>query len=224
VPYPPLVTVAAVILSATAEGALAPTLGQARVRRLADLAWSGGALPIVVISADPDGAVKAALAGSEAIHGLPAPAEAGPVGQMIRGLDVAADEVSDLTGILIWPARMTWVGPETITSLIETHGTDPGTFLRPAWHGDPGWPVLLPIVHTPALRAIAADVMPPGIVDALAATVPTRIVEIGDPGVIHDTDTPFVDLPTYEGPPDPPGGHTHEWGADVEAEAGLRQP
>ena len=41
-------TVAAVILSATAEGALAETQGQARVRRLADLAWSGGALPIVV--------------------------------------------------------------------------------------------------------------------------------------------------------------------------------
>ena len=38
-------TVAAVILSATAEGSLADTLGQPRVRRLVDLAWSGGALP-----------------------------------------------------------------------------------------------------------------------------------------------------------------------------------
>ena len=46
-------TVAAVILSAPAEGALADTLGQPRVRRLADLAWSGGALPIVVVVARP---------------------------------------------------------------------------------------------------------------------------------------------------------------------------
>ena len=41
---------------------------------------------------------------------------------------------------------------------------------------------------------------------------------------IHDVDTPLGDLPAYEGPPDPPAGHTHEWGADVaEAEAGRRR-
>ena len=44
---------------------------------------------------------------------------------------------------------------------------------------------------------------------------------MGDPGVIHDADTAPSDLPAYEGPPDPPAGHTHEWGADVVAEAGL---
>ena len=27
----------------------------------------------------------------------------------------------------VWPARMVWVGPETVTSLIEAHGTDPAT-------------------------------------------------------------------------------------------------
>jgi CTP:molybdopterin cytidylyltransferase MocA len=215
------VTVAAVILSAAAEGALAPTLGQPRVRRLADLAWSGGALPVVVVSADPDGVVKAALAGSEAIHGLPAPAETGPVGQMLHGIELASSEVSDLTAALLWPARMTWVGPETITSLIETHGTDPGTVLRPGWHGDPGWPVLVPMSRLAALRAIGADVMPPAIVEALVATVPSRVIELGDPGVIHDAETPFDGLPAYEGPPGPPGNHTHEWGEDVESEAGL---
>ena len=56
-------TVAAVVLSATAEGAVEDTLGQPRVRRLADLAWSGGALPIVVLAPDPDGAVAATLVG-----------------------------------------------------------------------------------------------------------------------------------------------------------------
>ena len=88
-------TVAAVILSASAEGALADAQGQARVRRLADLAWSGGALPIVVVSPDPDGAVAKALADSEAVHGDPAPAEGGPVGQMVRGIELAAAEVAD---------------------------------------------------------------------------------------------------------------------------------
>ena len=214
-------TVAAVILSASPEGALADTLGQPRVRRLADLAWSGGALPIVVVAADPDGAVTAALANSEAIHGSPAPLESGPRGQMVRGAELAIAEVGDTTGVLIWPGRMVWVGPETITSLIEAHGTDKGTILRPAWHGDPGWPILLPTAQLDALRAVAPDRMPPAIVDDLVATVPSRVIEMGDPGVTFDADTPIGDLPPYEGPPDPPAGHTHEWGADVAAEAGL---
>jgi CTP:molybdopterin cytidylyltransferase MocA len=217
-------TVAAVILSATAEGALEPTLGQARVRRLTDLAWSGGALPIVVVSPDPDGAVAASLAGSEAVYGTPAPPEAGPAGQMIRGTELAAAEVSDLTGALIWPARMVWVGPETITSLIEAHGVARDTLLRPTWLGEPGWPILLPLAHLGALRAMTPDLMPPEIVERLAASMPTRDVELGDPGVTHDVGTPYEALPTYEGPPDPPAGHTHEWGDDVVAEAGLPAP
>ena len=214
-------TVAAIILSATADGAVADTLGQPRVRRLADLAWSGGALPIVVLAPDPEGVVAAALVGSEAVYGSPAPPESGPVGQMVRGTELALGEVSDTSAVLLWPARLTWVGPETITSLIEAHGTDRGSMLRPAWHGEPGWPVLVPTAHLGALRAVAPDRMPPFVIEDLAATVPTRIVEVGDPGVTHDVETAPDDLPTYEGPPDPPAGHTHEWGADVAAEAGL---
>jgi CTP:molybdopterin cytidylyltransferase MocA len=140
---------------------------------------------------------------------------------MVRGMELALDEVRDTSAVLLWPARMTWVGPETITSLIEAHGTARDTVLRPAWHGEPGWPVLVPTAHLDAMRAIAPDRMPPSVIDDLAATVPTRVVEVGDPGVIHDVDTAPGDLPAYEGPPDPPAGHTHEWGADVAAEAGL---
>ena len=217
-------TVAAVILSASVDEAVADTLGQPRVRRLADLAWAGGALPIVVVAPDTDGAVAAALMGSEAIYGAPAPVENGPAGQMVRGAELAMAEVRDTTAFLLWPARMTWIGPETITSLIEAHGADTGALLRPSWHGDPGWPVLLPAVHLAALRAVAPDRMPPDVIADLAAAVPSRIVEMGDPGVVTDVDTALADLPPYEGPPDPPAGHTHEWGADVAAEAGLPEP
>jgi hypothetical protein len=217
-------TVAGVILSATTEGALRDTLGQPRVRRLVDLAWSGGALPVVVIAPDPDGAVAASLLGTEASYGSPAPPEAGPVGQMVRGAELAAAEVRETTAVLLWPARMTWVGPETITSLIEAHGPDPATVLLPGWQGEPGWPVLVPLAHLDTLRAIAPTLMPPDVVHALVATVPSRVIDVGDPGVIHDADTAQADLPAYEGPPDPPAGHTHEWGADVAAEAGLTEP
>ncbi len=217
-------TVAAVILSATAEGALTDTLGQPRIRRLADLAWSGGALPVIILSPDPDGSVATALVNSEAVFGAPAPPENGPVGQMVRGAELASTEVRDTTAVLLWPARMIWVGPETITSLIEAHGPDPATVLLPSWQGEPGWPVLMPLVHLPALRAIAPSLMPLDVIHELVAAVPARAVDVGDPGVIHDADTPPEDLPAYEGPPEPLAPHTHEWGADVAAEAGLPEP
>jgi CTP:molybdopterin cytidylyltransferase MocA len=216
-------TVAAVILSASPDNAIADTRGQPRVRRLADLAWSGGALPIVVVSPDPSGAVAAALAETEAVYESPAPVEDGPRGQMVRGSERAIAEVGGTTAVFLWPARMTWVGPETITSLIEAHGPNPDAILRPAWHGEPGWPILLPVARLDALRAVAPDRMPPDVVADLVATVPSRIVELGDPGVVHDVETAADDLPAYEGPPDPPAGHTHEWGADVTAEAGLTE-
>lgn len=217
-------TVAAVILSATADHAVLDTLGQPRVRRLVDLAWSGGALPVVVLSPDPDGAVAASLANTEAIHGLPAPAERGPVGQMVRGIELAMAEVRETTAVLLWPARMTWVGPETVTSLIEAHGPDPDTILRPAWRGEAGWPVLVPVSRLDILRAVQPDRMPPDVIADLTAIAPSRLVELGDPGTVHDADTPRDALPPYEGPPEPPAGHTHEWGEDVEAEAGLGSP
>ena len=217
-------TVAAVTLSATSEGALTDTLGQPRVRRLVDLAWSGGALPVIVVAPDPEGAVAASLAGTEAVYGSPAPTEAGPVGQMVRGAELAMAEVRDATAVLLWPARMIWVGPETITSLIEAHGPDPATVLLPGWQGEPGWPVLVPLSQLEALGAISAELMPLDVIHALVGSVPARVIDVGDPGVIHDAETPFADLPSYEGPPDPPAGHTHEWGADVASEAGLTEP
>lgn len=217
-------TVAATILSATAEGAAAETHGQPRVRRLADIAWSGGALPIVVLSPDPDGAVARALIGSEAVHGLPAEEAAGPVGQMVRAAELAIAAVRDTTAVLVWPARMTWVGPETITSLIEAHGTDPDAVLRPTWRGEPGWPVLVPTAYLSTLRRIDPALMPPDVIAALVVDGSMRHIELGDPGVTYDVDTPRDALPAYEGPPDPPAGHRHEWGEDVEAEAGLPAP
>jgi CTP:molybdopterin cytidylyltransferase MocA len=208
------VTVAAIILAASSESALADADGMASVRRIADVAWSGGAVPIVVVAHDPSGAVAAALAGAPVTLAEPAPAEAGPAGQMARGIDVALAEVKDTSGALIWPARMTWVGPETVTSLIEAHGPLGGRLLTPTFDDEAGWPVLLPLEALPVLRAVAPDRMPPAIPGELvAAGVADERLALGDPGTTHDRDTPRVDLPPYDGPAVPAGGHVHEWGA-----------
>jgi CTP:molybdopterin cytidylyltransferase MocA len=213
-------TVAAIILSASHEGAVADADGLPSVRRIADLAWSGGAVPIVVVSSDPDGAVASALTGAPVTLAEPAPFEHGPKGQMARGVDVALDEVRDLTGALIWPARMVWVGPETVTSLIEAHGTSSGAVLRPDYDDEAGWPVLVPASAFDALRAVAPDRMPPFVIDDIIASgIPQRHLALGDPGVTHDRETARADLPPYVGPIDPPAGHVHEWGAQVADQA-----
>ena len=59
-------TVAACILAASPDSALREVDGTPNVRRLVDLAWAGGALPVIVVAPDPDGAVAVALAGAPA--------------------------------------------------------------------------------------------------------------------------------------------------------------
>ncbi len=208
-------TVAAVILAASPASALADADGLPAVRRLADVAWSGGAVPIVVVAADPDGAVAAALAGTSATLAEPAPAAGGPVGQIARGIEVARSRIRETDAAMVWPARMAWAGPETVTSLIEAHGTDGAAVLAPTYRGERGWPVLVPLTALGALGGIGAEAMPPEIVDALGRDVEIRLVDLGDPGTTHDVSTARLDLPAYDGPPEPAAGHVHEWGAVV---------
>lgn len=221
----PRMTVAAVILAASPESALADADGQPRVRRLADAAWSGGAVPVIVVAPDPDGLVAAALAGAPATLVGPAPFEGGPVGQMVHGIDAASAEVSGTDAALIWPARMAWVDPETITSLIEAHGVRPGSLLRPSYGGEPGWPALLPTEHLDAFRGLNPALMPDDVLaDALAAGIPLERLDLGDPGTTMDGSVPRADLPPYDGPSQPASGHVHEWGAAAAAQAAEETP
>jgi CTP:molybdopterin cytidylyltransferase MocA len=194
--YDPAVTVAAVVLAARAESALADADGLPAVRRIAEAAWSGGAIPVVVVSFDPDGTVAAALLGTEATLVEPAPVGGGPVAQICEGIDAALRLVGETDGALIWPARMTWPDPETITSLIEGHGADPSTILRPAYETEAGWPVLLPVASLEHLRGLAGDRMPAELIDDLAAGGwPVRSVDLGDPGTVRDGSVPRGELP-----------------------------
>ena len=214
-------TVAAVILAASAESALADAAGLARVRRIADVAWSGGAFPIIVVAESPDGLVAAALAGAPITLAAPAPADGGPVAQIALGIDMALGEVDDTTAALVWPARFCWAGPETVTSLIEAHGTDSASLIRPTWLGEPGWPALLPIAVLGALRVLPASAMPHELLELLLSggSVSSRGIDLGDPGAVIDGTTARELLPTYEGPAGSSGAHAYEWGEAMAAKA-----
>jgi CTP:molybdopterin cytidylyltransferase MocA len=209
-------TVAVVILAASADSALADVQGQPRARRLVDTAWAGGAVPVVVLSPDPDGAVATALAGLPATVVASAPTEGGPAAQIARGLRAAATAVSETSAGLIWPDRFAWVDPGTLTSLIEAHGADAEALLRPAYRGEPGWPVLVPMAFVDALSGGGAERMPDQLMaDLASAGARLRTIELGDPGTTHDSFSGGEELPDYVGPEQPVAGQPPDWGASV---------
>jgi CTP:molybdopterin cytidylyltransferase MocA len=223
-PYDEAVTVAAVILCASTETALADTAGRPAVRRMVESAWAGGATPIVVVAPDAEGAVASALAGSPAILAEPGPQVAGPVGQIARGVSVATDAVTDTDAALVWPGRMVWVDAETVTTLIEAHGAQRKSVLRPAYDGDVGWPALLPLTLLDTFVAQASDLMPDELIERLG---PATALDLGDPGATHDLSSSIDDLPPYEGPAGPGSGPAPEWGAaaaDAPDEGPLEGP
>jgi CTP:molybdopterin cytidylyltransferase MocA len=207
-------TVAAVILYHSPEGPLADANGRVAARRIVESAWAGGATPIVVVAFDPTGALAAALAGSPAVLAEPAPVEVGPVGQIARGFDVAAAHVTETDAAFIWPGRLVWADAETVTTLIEAHGARRESILRPRYGDEEGWPTLVPMSALPVLRSQAANLMPDEILAATAAAgIKLESIDMGDPGVNHDIDTPFDQLPAYQGPAEPGAGMPPEWGA-----------
>lgn len=211
-------TVAAVVLAPSRDEALTRVGGVAAIRRIADVAWAGGAVPIVVV---PDEEALSA-AEAEALSGAPGTVVA-PVrtpggdahARLSSGIAAARDEVEGTDAALLWPGRYVHVDAETVTSLIEAHGVDPAAVLVPSHAGTPGWPVLLPLDAADALAGMAGTALGELPAALRGAGRHTRLVELGDPGIDHDLATDPGDLPPFSGPPEPVGATAPEWGERV---------
>ena len=70
---------------------------------------------------------------------------AGRSRQIVNGVRAAASLVAETDAALVWPARMTWVDAETVTTLIHAYGEDRASVTRPTSDGEPGLPILLPV-------------------------------------------------------------------------------
>ena len=211
-------TVAAVIVPAGVEEALADASGRTAVRRIVDAAWAGGAIPIIVVAADPDGRIAAALQGSPASVFEPGPAS--ELQSYRAGAAAAVAAVRETRAVLLWPGRMTWTDPETVTSLIEAHGRDPRSPARPRRAGASGWPVLLPIEQAVDVLAGAE-----GTAEEVLAACRIEALELGDPGSVSGLEVALDQLPDYAGPAEPVGGPPPEWGAAAadQPERGLTE-
>jgi CTP:molybdopterin cytidylyltransferase MocA len=199
-------TVGAIVVPDGVQEALAEATGRSAVRRIVDSAWAGGAMPIIVVAADPDGRIAEVLAGSPAR--IVDPGRASSTQTYRLGAEAAVESVRETTAVLLWPGRMTWTDPETVTSLIEAHGRASEQVTRPRRAGESGWPVLVPM-------ALVAQVLanPGGSVADAVADSDVAAVELGDPGSVLGSEVALDDLPQYAGPPEPVGGPPPEWGA-----------
>jgi CTP:molybdopterin cytidylyltransferase MocA len=211
-------TVAAIVLVPDAAAALADADGEPAIRRVVHAAWSGGALPIVIVASDPAGIIAAAV--SDLPVKLAGPA-AGPPGiaWFSIGLVAAVAGVSETTAGLLWPFRYAWVDPETVTSLVEAHGAAPDAIAEPSYGGQIGFPVLVPISFIARLEAQSGRSGAEAVAAILADGAPGLVVELGDPGIVSDITTPHGNLPGYQGPSGPAGGPAPDWNAEVAAAA-----
>jgi CTP:molybdopterin cytidylyltransferase MocA len=210
------VTVAAVVLVPDAAVALGDADGEPAVRRVAHAAWAGGALPVVVVADEPAGPLTDAVADLPVTLTRPGGDEPRGIAWFVHGQRAARAAVTETTAGLLWPLTRTWVDPETVTSLVEAHGATPDQILRPAWAGQAGFPILVPMAFNERL-AERLDLQGDQAIEALvAAGAPYRLVELGDPGIVYDLATPRSDLPEYQGPA---AGAPPEWNAELGAEA-----
>lgn len=199
-------TVAAIVLGSGRGSAMHDAAGRPACRRIADAAWAGGAVPIVVAPSGDRDTVASALAGCSAVV---APAGPVTVGRLARS---ARRSVRATTAVLLWPDTYAWVGPETVTSLIEAHGVHAGAVLRPAWEDRHGWPALVPAALADRADAAGARTADEVLRFLAGARAELLLLDLGDPGTVHPLPQGPDDLPAYRGPA-APAATPPDWGA-----------
>jgi CTP:molybdopterin cytidylyltransferase MocA len=199
-------TVAAIVIVPNSAAALAHSEGEPVIRRLVQSAWAGGALPIVVVCPDADTEFERAMVELQVVSNCPDPSLPHGIGWFAGGQQAAVAAVVETSASLLWPFRYSWIDPETVTSLIEAHGAAPDTIIRPTYGDQGGFPILVPNSLTGRLKALAGLHGEEAIEALIAAGVASLNVELGDPGIVHDSATARSNLPDYQGPPAPVPG------------------
>jgi len=212
-------TVAAIVLIPDAAAALGEADGEPAIRRVVHAAWSGGAMPIVLVGAHEDGRLADAVTDSPVTLARLEAGLAPGIAWFVGGVREGLAAVAETTAALLWPFRYAWVDPETVTSLVEAHGATPEAIVRPAYAGRAGFPILVPVSYLERLAARTGLHGEEAVASLIAEGVPLRPIELGDPGIVFDLATPRSDLPGYQGPPEPTGGPPPEWNSALAAQA-----
>ena len=113
-------------------------------------------------------------------------ADTGQLSSVVAGLN-AADRPG-VRGVLVTPVDAPFVRSSTIRALIETASAAHPPIVRPAYHGRHGHPVMFSRAVFDELRRADPSVGAKAVVHAHAGDVIN--LEVDDPGVLVDVDTP----------------------------------
>jgi molybdenum cofactor cytidylyltransferase len=158
------------------------------VRRLAQALHDGGLEEVLVVGRVDDGALRAE------VDGLPVPAryvenpgaDGGQLTSVLAGLAVA--DRPGVTGLLVTPVDAPLIAPATVAALIASFGTTHAPIVRAVHNGRHGHPVIFARATFQELRRADLSIGARAVVRAHAGEVVE--VEVADPAVLGDVDTP----------------------------------
>ena len=109
---------------------------------------------------------------------------------MAHSLSNAIHSVSDLDAIMVFLADMPYIQPGTVNKLLTVLDSHEGEapIVVPTLHGTPGHPVIFDQAYFEELQALEGDSGARSVVEAHPDNL--VLVEIDDPGVLKDIDTP----------------------------------
>jgi molybdenum cofactor cytidylyltransferase len=158
--------------------------GKTFVRRILDTLHAGGVNDIVVVlrSGHTEASTEVIAGGGRVV--VNARADEGQLSSLVAGLD--AVDAPGVDAVLVTLVDVPLIQPSTVRALVEraAHATVP--VLRAAYQGGHGHPVVFTRAVFDAIRR--AD--PAVGARAVLRAVPVEDIEVDDPFVIRDVDTP----------------------------------
>jgi molybdenum cofactor cytidylyltransferase len=159
------------------------------VARLAAALLDGGAADVFVVGRPDDEALRSEVERVARTAGRVrfvenANADRGQLSSLIAGLN-AADHPG-IRAVLVTPVDLPLVRPATVAALLETFSKSAAPIVRAVRDGRHGHPVIFGRSVFGALRRADPDIGARAVVRAHQVLD----VDVGDPGVLHDIDTP----------------------------------
>lgn len=145
---------------------------------------TGGCGSVIAVVGDAGTRGEARAVGAVVVEGRPDE-------EQVDSLRGALDHLPPgATGVVVLPVDHPLVRPSTVRALLEAAASDRDAIIRPVHEGRPGHPTLFPRSAWPAL----ADRSLPHGARSVVESPGTRTVEVevDDPGVLADIDTPLA--------------------------------
>ena len=185
--------IAAVILAAgrstrmgRPKALLSASASETFVARLLSTLRAAG-IPAIVVGRPDDQPLRAEIDRCEALYVVNPDADAGgQLSSLIAGL--AAIDRADLRGVMMVPVDAPLVTRGTITMLLDAFDTTAGPIVRPRHLGRHGHPVIFSRAVFDDLRRADPGEGAKAVLRAHAAGIVN--VDVDDPGVLADLDTP----------------------------------